>query len=113
MKEVNEKRKIKRILFNLLILFFLNVIAFSKCDISISKLSKDILKDFNNYKVANFINNTHFSCDNGENILELEKFNDDFCDCLDGSDENSNYLLSSLLNKPYFSLIIFIYLLLQ
>jgi hypothetical protein len=36
----------------------------------------------------NQINSTHFSCDNNKKILPLEKFNDDFCDCEDGSDEN-------------------------
>lgn len=60
------------------------------CDISISKLNKDVLKDFEMLKLATFLNDTHFSCDNGENILDLDKFNDDFCDCKDGSDENSN-----------------------
>ena len=34
------------------------------------------------------LNSTHFTCDNNTKILPLEKFNDDFCDCEDGSDEN-------------------------
>jgi hypothetical protein len=36
------------------------------------------------------LNKTHFSCDDEKNILNINKFNDDYCDCLDGSDENSN-----------------------
>jgi hypothetical protein len=39
----------------------------------------------------NMINKTHFDCDQGKNILHINKFNDDFCDCQDGRDENSNY----------------------
>ena len=53
------------------------------------RLNKDILKEFNNYKPAIFLNSTHFSCDEGSNILSSKKFNDDFCDCQDGADENS------------------------
>ena len=34
------------------------------------------------------INQTHFACDNDTLILPLTSFNDDFCDCEDGSDEN-------------------------
>jgi len=88
--------KTKYILINIFIITILNINIFIiKCDISISKLNKDLLKDFENYKLANFINKTHFSCDNGNNILTLDKFNDDFCDCQDGSDENSkNYILN-------------------
>lgn len=52
-----------------------------------------MLKEFENYKVAIVLNDTHFSCDDGENILDLDKFNDDFCDCRDGSDENSNFII--------------------
>ncbi len=36
------------------------------------------------------LNKTHFYCDNEQKILSINKFNDDFCDCNDGSDENSN-----------------------
>ena len=36
----------------------------------------------------NKINSTHFVCDNNTKILPLEKFNDNYCDCEDGSDEN-------------------------
>jgi len=36
----------------------------------------------------NQINKTHFSCDNEQNIFPMCKFNDDYCDCIDGSDEN-------------------------
>ena len=35
------------------------------------------------------INETHFECDNGAKILEVHKINDDYCDCIDGSDETS------------------------
>ena len=59
------------------------------CEISISKLNQDILSEFNYYKPAIFLNSTHFSCDEGSNIFEIKKFNDDFCDCIDGADENS------------------------
>lgn len=34
------------------------------------------------------LNETHFSCDNDNKVLSLNKFNDDFCDCDDGADEN-------------------------
>ena len=45
--------------------------------------------DFNSSQIyINKINSTHFSCDNNTKIFPLEKFNDDFCDCEDGSDEN-------------------------
>jgi len=33
-------------------------------------------------------NKTHFICDD-QKILNINKFNDDYCDCVDGSDENS------------------------
>ncbi len=71
------------------IILILYVFVLINCDVTISKLNKDVLKDFENYKIAHFINKTHFSCDDGNNILHLNKFNDDFCDCKDGSDENS------------------------
>ena len=91
MKERIHNKSILKIIkknFTPLILFI--VINSIICDVTISKLNKDVLKDFENYKVAIFLNETHFSCDHGENILDLDKFNDDFCDCKDGSDENSN-----------------------
>lgn len=91
--KVRKLLKTKNILINIIIITILNInILLSNCDISISKLSKDVLKDFESYKTANFINKTHFSCDEGTNILPLDKFNDDFCDCIDGSDENSKNL---------------------
>ncbi len=31
---------------------------------------------------------SNFTCDNGKLILPIEKQNDDYCDCLDGTDEN-------------------------
>lgn len=71
---------------------FLLLISFSISHISISKLNKDILREFNNYKPAIFHNSTNFSCDNGSNNLTADKFNDDFCDCEDGADENSNLI---------------------
>jgi len=90
MKEIFYRKTILlKISNNLALLFMLNIIYTFMCDISISKLNKDVLKDFDNYKVAIFLNYTHFSCDNGQNVLDLPKFNDDFCDCKDGSDENS------------------------
>lgn len=90
MKESISKGMILKILIkNFAILFVLNIIFSIICDVSISKLKKDVLRDFENYKVAIILNDTHFSCDDGENILDLDKFNDDFCDCKDGSDENS------------------------
>ena len=70
-------------------IIFIIFITYSLCDLSISKLNKDILSEFNYYKSANFLNATHFSCDNGTNIFPAKKFNDDFCDCMDGADENS------------------------
>lgn len=92
MKENTNKNFLKILMNKLVILFLFNIIFSIICDVSISKLNKDVLKDFENYKVANFLNDTHFSCDNGEIILDIDKFNDDFCDCNDGSDENSNKL---------------------
>jgi hypothetical protein len=94
MKERISKRTILKILIkNFAILFALNQIFYMICDVSISKLKKDVLKEFENYKVAMVLNDSHFSCDDGENILDLDKFNDDFCDCRDGSDENSNFTI--------------------
>ncbi len=37
------------------------------------------------------LNQTHFKCDEGKNILELSKVNDDYCDCADGTDESSRH----------------------
>lgn len=88
--KVEKKSLLQKMIKNLIFVFLLNLIFVFHCDTSISKLTIDVLKDFENYKTANLLNSTHFSCDNGERILDIEKFNDDFCDCKDGSDENSN-----------------------
>ena len=49
-------------------------------------------EDQTNYNLnqiyINKLNSTHFSCDNNKKILSLDKFNDNYCDCEDGSDEN-------------------------
>ncbi len=42
----------------------------------------------NDIKHIKVLNKTHFSCDEN-NILKISAYNDDFCDCKDGSDENS------------------------
>jgi len=61
---------------------FLIILLFSIMTIKIkSQLPIEIF-------VKNF-NNTHFTCDKGNNILDYERLNDDSCDCEDGSDENS------------------------
>jgi hypothetical protein len=43
-------------------------------------------------KYIEVLNKTHFLCDTNK-ILKLDKFNDDFCDCDDGVDENSKWIL--------------------
>ena len=58
-------------------------------DNSISDEYSPLQKDFDSSQIfIHKINSTHFSCDNDTKIFSLEKFNDDFCDCEDGSDEN-------------------------
>lgn len=47
----------------------------------------------------NKLNSTHFSCDSNRKILPLEKFNDNYCDCEDGSDEN---LTNACINGKYY-----------
>jgi len=92
MKEGISNRTILKLLTkNFAIFILLNFIFSMICDVSISKLKKDVLRDFDNHKVAVIVNDTHFICDDGKNILDVDKFNDDFCDCKDGSDENSNF----------------------
>ena len=62
--------------------------------------SSPIQKDFNSsQKYITKINSSHFSCDNNTKIFPLEKFNDDFCDCEDGSDENKT---NACLNGKFF-----------
>ena len=66
----------------------------------------DISSISNHQILINQINSTHFSCDNNKKIFSLEKFNDDFCDCEDGSDENKTNACSNgfyyCKNKFYF-----------
>ena len=94
----NKFQSLNILLMKSFIIFFI-FISNSLCDLSISKLNKDILSEFNYYKPANFLNTTHFSCDNGTNIFPAIKFNDDFCDCIDGADENSIIKYNQILNK--------------
>lgn len=61
-------------------------------------IPSDLSNDNKNQAFIKKINLTHFSCDNGK-ILPNEKFNDDFCDCLDGSDEN---LTNACYNGQYY-----------
>lgn len=92
MKELLDKKlSFNNMSTKLALLVLLNFLYLFMCDVSISKLNKDVLKDFENYKFAKIFNETHFSCDDGQKIFDLNKFNDDFCDCKDGSDENSKY----------------------
>ena len=88
----------------------------------ISKLNKKeieneiIMDDLaqNNYNLnqiyINKLNSTHFSCDNNQKILTLDKFNDNYCDCEDGSDENQTNACANgkffCNNHLYFSKII-------
>ena len=46
------------------------------------------LSDSSGFIFAKVLNETHFSCDNEKNILNLDRINDDSCDCDDGTDEN-------------------------
>ena len=88
MKEKKTIIILKFIFLSSITFYFL--LSLIKSDLSYSKLTEDIMKDINNYKYAIQINKTHFSCDEGNNILDIIKLNDDFCDCADGADENSN-----------------------
>ena len=55
-------------------------------NISLNSLLKG---DFESNQIyINKINSTHFSCDKNKKILPIEKFNDNYSDCEDGSDEN-------------------------
>ena len=73
------------------------LLLFKFCLTFIVKYNNNEILNFNdileneydtNQIFINKINSTHFSCDNNKKILSLEKFNDDYCDCDDGSDEN-------------------------
>ena len=56
--------------------------------------------DFNlNQIYIHKINSTHFSCDDNKKILSIDKFNDNYCDCEDGSDEN---LTNACLNGKFY-----------
>ena len=62
--------------------------------------SSPIQQDFNSSQIfITKINSSHFSCDNNTKIFPFEKFNDDFCDCEDGSDENKT---NACLNGKFF-----------
>jgi hypothetical protein len=51
----------------------------------------------------NQLNKTHFTCGQDKNvILHIAKFNDDFCDCDDGSDENSKKFYIIIMLKHFF-----------
>ena len=52
-----------------------------------------------NQILITLINSTHFSCDNQNKILSLEKLNDNYCDCEDGSDENQT---NACINGKYY-----------
>ena len=45
-------------------------------------------EEYTKQKFIKIINTTHFSCDNDKHIFPIKNFNDDYCDCDDGSDEN-------------------------
>ena len=88
----------------------------------ITKLNKEELENgiiMDNLEQVNYnlkqiyinkLNSTHFSCDNNQKILSLDKFNDNYCDCEDGSDENQTNACTNGMfycnNYLYFSKII-------
>ena len=77
--------------FLFLIKFALSFISKSNIDES-ENLNINLFFDNNDISKQTYIktiNSTHFSCDNGQKILSLEKVNDNYCDCDDGSDENT------------------------
>ena len=78
-----------KICFLFLIQLVFSFIFKSSQDNRLNNPSSLLQKDFNSEQIyINRINSTHFSCDNNSKIFPLEKYNDDFCDCEDGSDEN-------------------------
>ena len=78
-----------KICFLFLIHFSFSFILKSNKDDTINIDYSPLQNDFASPQIyINKINSTHFSCDNNTKIFPLEKFNDDFCDCDDGSDEN-------------------------
>lgn len=101
------KEKNKNILMNFKINFFsalliwlialYTIMSETRCYIALSKVTKDLLKDLHEYDFAKIFNSTHFSCDKGNKILDMGKLNDDFCDCQDGSDENSKIVITYIL----------------
>ena len=78
-----------KIYFLILIQFSISFVFKSNKDNSNSNDYSLLEKDFASPQIyIHKINSTHFSCDNNTKIFPLEKFNDNFCDCEDGSDEN-------------------------
>ena len=78
-----------KICFLVLIQFSFSFVFKSNRDNSNNNDYSLLEKDFASPQIyIHKINSTHFSCDNNTKIFPLEKFNDNFCDCEDGSDEN-------------------------
>ena len=78
-----------KICFFVLIQFSFSFVFKSNRDNSNNNDYSLLEKDFASPQIyIHKINSTHFSCDNNTKIFTLEKFNDNFCDCEDGSDEN-------------------------
>ena len=78
-----------KICFLFLIQLVFSFVFKSNLENSLNNPSSLLQKDFNSEQIyIHKINSTHFSCDNNTKIFPLDKFNDDFCDCEDGSDEN-------------------------
>jgi hypothetical protein len=61
-------------------------------------ISYVLLINSNEIKYIKVLNKTHFSCDENK-ILKMSAYNDDFCDCDDGSDENSRINKKRLIFK--------------
>ncbi len=85
----------------LLFKFVLSFISKSKIDESGNIHMNELIEnDYNSNQIyINKINSTHFACDNNQKILSLEKFNDNYCDCEDGSDENTT---NACINGNYY-----------
>ena len=88
-------------IFFLLFQFSFSFISKTKIEESNNIALNSLLKDdYNSNQIyINKINATHFSCDNNKKILPIEKFNDNYCDCEDGSDENKT---NACTNGKYF-----------